>query len=47
MTHYSLRKGLKKFQKVGEKAVFKELNQLHTRDTVAPQNSEELSDEQT
>jgi hypothetical protein len=46
MTQYSLRKGLKKFQKVGEEAVSKELKQLHMRDTFAPQNSEELSDEQ-
>jgi hypothetical protein len=45
MTQYSLRKGLKKFQKLGEKAVSKELKQLHTRDTFVPQNSEELSDE--
>jgi hypothetical protein len=46
MTQYSLRKGLKKFQKVGEEAVSKELKQIHTRDTFTPQNSEELSDEQ-
>jgi hypothetical protein len=45
MTQYSLRKELKKFQKVGEE-VSKELKQLHTRDTFAPQNSEEVSDEQ-
>jgi hypothetical protein len=44
MTQYSLRKVLKKFQKVGEESVSKELKQLHIRDTFVPQNSEELSD---
>jgi hypothetical protein len=46
MTQYSLRKGLNKFQKVGEEAVSKKLKQLHMRDTLSPQNSEEMSDEQ-
>jgi hypothetical protein len=46
MTRYSLRKGLKKFQKVGEEAISKELKQLHMKDSFGPQNSEELSEEQ-
>jgi hypothetical protein len=46
MTQYSLRKWLTKFQKVGEEAVSKESTQLHRRDTFAPQNSKELSEEQ-
>jgi hypothetical protein len=37
MTLYSLIKGLKKFQKVGEEAVPKDLKQLHMRDTFAQQ----------
>jgi hypothetical protein len=45
MTHYSLRKGLKKFRKVGEDAISKELKQRHTRDTFMPQYSKTLSDE--
>jgi hypothetical protein len=43
MTQYSLKKGLKKFKKVGEEAVSKELLQLHMRDTFKPQNVKELS----
>jgi hypothetical protein len=46
MTQYSLKKGLKKFQKVGEAAVSKELKQLHTRETFTPQHSDDLSDKQ-
>jgi hypothetical protein len=46
MTHYSLKKGLRKFQKVGEEAVSKELKQLHMRDTFTPQDSGKLSDAQ-
>jgi hypothetical protein len=44
MKQYSLKKGLHKFQKVGEAAVSKELKQLHMRDTVAPQDSKGISD---
>jgi hypothetical protein len=44
MTQYSLKKGLRKFQKVGEAAVSKELRQLHMRDTFTPQKVEDLSE---
>jgi hypothetical protein len=46
MTQYSLKKGLRKFKKVGEEAVSKELKQLHMRDTFTPQHSNNLSDSQ-
>jgi hypothetical protein len=46
MTQYSLKKGIKKFKKVGEAAVSKELMQLHMRETFTPQNVKELSSEQ-
>jgi hypothetical protein len=46
MTQYSLKKGLKKFKKVGEKAVSKELLQLHMRDTFIPQDVSKLSPDQ-
>jgi hypothetical protein len=46
MTQYSLKKGLRKFQKVGEAAVSKELKQLHMRDTFTPQDSGTLSEAQ-
>jgi hypothetical protein len=46
MTQYSLKKGLRKFQKVGEAAVSKELKQLHMRDTFAPQDSKKLTAKQ-
>jgi hypothetical protein len=46
MTQYSLNKGLRKFQKVGEAAVSKELKQLHMRDTFTPQDSGTLSEAQ-
>jgi hypothetical protein len=46
MTQYSLKKGLKKFQKVGEAAVSNELKQLHMRETFTPQHSNDLSDSQ-
>jgi hypothetical protein len=43
MTQYSLKKGLKKLKEVGEEVVSKELLQLHMRDTLKPQNAEELN----
>jgi hypothetical protein len=46
MTQYSLKKGLRKFQKVGEEAVSKELKQLHIRETFTPQHSNDHSDSQ-
>jgi hypothetical protein len=46
MTQYSLKKGLRKFQKVGESAVSIELKQLHMRDTFAPQDSKKLTAKQ-
>jgi hypothetical protein len=46
MTQYSIKKGWKKFQKVGEGAMSKELKQLHMRDTCMSQDSKELSDDQ-
>jgi hypothetical protein len=46
MTQYSLKKGLRKFQKVVESAVSKELKQLHMRYTFTPQDSGKLSDAQ-
>jgi hypothetical protein len=46
MTRYSLKKGLKEFQNMGEDAVSKELKQLHMRDIFLPQYSKTLSDEQ-
>jgi hypothetical protein len=42
--HYSV--GLRKFQKVGEEAVSKELKQLHMRETFTPLHSNDLSDSQ-
>jgi hypothetical protein len=36
MTQYLLKKGLKKIQKEGEKAVKKELDQLQMKETFAP-----------
>jgi hypothetical protein len=44
MTQYSLKKGLRKFQKVGEEAVSKELKQLQMREMFTPQHSNDLSD---
>jgi hypothetical protein len=46
MTQYSLKKGLKKFNEVGEEALSKELLRLHIRDTLKPQNAEELGTDQ-
>jgi hypothetical protein len=46
MTQYSLKKGIKKFKKVGEAAVSKDLLQLHMRETFTPKNTKELSSEQ-
>jgi hypothetical protein len=46
MTQYSLKKGLRKFKKVGEAAVSKELSQLHMRDTLAPQDNKNLTAKQ-
>jgi hypothetical protein len=46
MMQNSLKKGIKKFKKVGEAAISKELLQLHMRETFAPQNAKELSSEQ-
>jgi hypothetical protein len=46
MMQYSLKKGLRKFQKVGEEDVSKELKQLHMGDTFTPQDSGKLSDAQ-
>ena len=40
MVKYSLRKGLNKFNNIGEASVEKELNQLLTKITVAPMNVE-------
>ena len=36
MTQYSLRKGLKRFKKVGDAKVERELNQLHTKSFLLP-----------
>jgi hypothetical protein len=44
MTQYSLKKGLKKFHKVGEASVSKELEQLHMRETFTSQHSNDISD---
>jgi hypothetical protein len=46
MTKYSLNKGLRKFQKEGEKAVEKELEQLHMKETFAPVNEGDLTEKQ-
>jgi hypothetical protein len=46
MMQDSLKEGLRKFQKVVEEAVSKELKQFHVRDTLAPQDSSELRDAQ-
>jgi hypothetical protein len=46
MTQYSLKKGLKKFEKVGEEAVSKELLQLPMWDTFKPQSVKDLSSDQ-
>jgi hypothetical protein len=42
MTQYSLKSGIKKFQKKGEEVVLKELLQLHMRDTFQPQDVDRL-----
>jgi hypothetical protein len=44
MTQYSLKKGLRKFQKVGEEDVYTELKQLDMRNNSTPQDSDKLSD---
>jgi hypothetical protein len=46
MTQYSLNKGLRKFQKEGEKAVETELEQLHMKDTFPPVNKGDLATKQ-
>jgi hypothetical protein len=46
MTQYSLNKGLRKFQKLGEAAMSRELKQLHMWDTFAPQYSKNLTAKQ-
>jgi hypothetical protein len=46
ITQYSLKKGFKKFPKKAKAAVTKELLQLHMKDTFAPINGAELTDEQ-
>jgi hypothetical protein len=46
MTQYSLKKGLKKIQNLGEAAVSKELKQLHMRETFAPQHISDLTEEE-
>ena len=46
MTQYSLSKGLKKFKKVGDVEVEKELNQLHTKSTFAPMNVAKMSNKE-
>jgi hypothetical protein len=43
MTQYSLNKGLRKFQNEGEKAVEKELEKLHMKETFAPVNEGDLT----
>ena len=44
MAQYLLRKRLSKFNKVGEAAVEKELNQIHTRSTFSHMNIANMSD---
>lgn len=46
LTQYLLKAGLKKFGKVREKAVFKELLQIYLKDTPNPQEASNLTDEQ-
>jgi hypothetical protein len=46
MTQNSLKRVIKKFKKVGEASVSKELLQLHMREMFTPQNAKELSSEQ-
>jgi hypothetical protein len=46
MTQYSPNKGLMKFQKEGKKAVEKELEQLHMKETFAPVNEGDLTAKQ-
>jgi hypothetical protein len=43
MTQYSLNRGLRKFREKGEKAVEKELGQLHTKETFSPVQVGDLS----
>jgi hypothetical protein len=43
ITQYSLNRGLRKFQKEGEKAVEKELEQLHMKETFAQVNEGDLT----
>jgi hypothetical protein len=46
MTQYSLNKVLKKFLKEGEKAIEKELEQLHMKDSFAPVNESDHAPKQ-
>jgi hypothetical protein len=46
MTQHSLNKGLRNFQKEGENAVEKELEQLHMKETFAPVNEGDLTAKQ-
>ena len=46
LTQLTLKQGLKKFGKEGEKAVVKEINQLHDREMFYPVHADTLSDEQ-
>jgi hypothetical protein len=46
MMQYYLKKGLKKFKKVGKEAVSTEVLQLNMRDTFKPQSSDELGSDQ-
>jgi hypothetical protein len=43
MTQYSLNRGLRKFREKGEKAVEKELGQLHMKETFSPVQVKDLS----
>jgi hypothetical protein len=43
MTHYSLKRDLKKFKEKKEASVLKELLQLHMKDAFAPQYANTLS----
>jgi hypothetical protein len=43
MTQYSLKRGLQKFKEKGKEAVSKELEQLHLKQTFAPQDAKDLT----
>jgi hypothetical protein len=46
MAQFSMNVGLKRFKERGEEAVYKELSQIHFRDTIEPINPKDLNKEE-